>query len=425
MRPWAFQLRGDGTDTLELDVYGVIGSDWYYDSVSASSVRRTLKANANAKLIKLRVNSDGGDVLDGMAIYNLLQDHSARVEADIDGIAASMASVIVMAADEIRIASGAFIMIHNPWGATTGESEDLRRWADVLDKMRDQAADIYTARTGQSRDEVLRMMAAETWLTANDAKAKGFADSVTPLKKPGAKASARAFACMSLRDFKNVPEALRERVEQARARTREDENERADEAAGNDNDRKVRETMVMNEQAFLQATGASNLAEAAARLGLLAKLETLASKKGDELHGVVLAWKGSHDKLPSVEAELKTVKDTVATQELDAAIAKAVADKKLTKAEEDTLRAQVASGDLTIKGAKAMLETKATNAVLDNANKPPAAGASAAAAGAQGAELKHNGKTFAELKPVERASLHKENPELYAQMRDGFKGKKR
>lgn len=217
---WAFKLRGDAkSETLEIDVYDIIGDSWYYDSVSAKSVRALLKANKTASTIKLRINSEGGDVFDGWAIYNLLCEHPARVEADIDALAASSASVVAMAADEIRIASNAFVMIHNAWGGYRGEADDLRRWADVLEKMSGQAADIYTARTGQAREKIVELMNAETWMTAAEAKALGFVDKVMPLKtaSTGAKkAAARAFASMRLDDYSNVPESMRAAVEAAR-----------------------------------------------------------------------------------------------------------------------------------------------------------------------------------------------------------------
>src|SRR5262245_7199415 len=101
MGNFAFALAGDGTETLELDIYSVIGESFWFDSVSANYVRRKLKENAKAKLIKLRIHSDGGDTFDAQAIYSDLQAHGARVEADITGLAASAATLIAMAADKI------------------------------------------------------------------------------------------------------------------------------------------------------------------------------------------------------------------------------------------------------------------------------------------------------------------------------------
>lgn len=173
---WTFALSGQGSDTLEIDIYDDIGESFCGESVSAKDVRAALKGAPNAKTIRVRVNSRGGDVFDGFAIYNLLAEHPARVEAQVDALAASMASVVIMAADEIKIAAGAMIMIHNPWAFTMGEGDDLRATADLLDKMRDQIADVYVARTGIDRDRVVQMMNDETWLNADEAKEHGFAD---------------------------------------------------------------------------------------------------------------------------------------------------------------------------------------------------------------------------------------------------------
>lgn len=208
-----FALRGEGTDTLEIDVYDTIGETWWGEGVSAKSVRRALKNAPSAKLIKLRVNSRGGDVFDGHAIYNLLNDHSARVVAHIDALAASMASVIVMAADEIQMASNAMMMIHNPWTIALGEADDLRGTADLLDKLRGQIADAYVARTSLERDRVIEMMDDETWLTAAEAKELGFTDVVKSSKKSG---SAKAFASLDLRGFSRAPAEFAVAVAQAR-----------------------------------------------------------------------------------------------------------------------------------------------------------------------------------------------------------------
>lgn len=207
---WAFNLRGEGTDTLELDIYDVIGEGWFFDGVTAKNVRSKLRAAGDVKLIKVRINSGGGDVFDGLAIYNLLAQHSARVEVDIDGLAASMASVIAMAGDEVRMGASAFMMIHNPWTVAVGESSEMREAADLLDKMQGSLADAYVARTGIAKDDVLAMMNAETWFSSAEAVAKGFADKVVSTKKAQKKAAATAFAALRIEDCLNAPDQVRE-----------------------------------------------------------------------------------------------------------------------------------------------------------------------------------------------------------------------
>ncbi len=218
----AFAVRGSGGGTLEIDVYDAIGESWWGDGVTAKAVRRVLKENAKATLIKLRVNSRGGDVWDGFAIYELLREHQARVEADVDALAASMASVIIMAADEIRMAPGAMLMIHNPWTIALGEAEDLRSTAELLDKLQGQIADAYAARTKLARDRVIEMMNAETWMTPSEALALGFADEVKPAK--GAE-SAKALAGLDLRGFERAPAVFAAAVDAAKLRRIENRNE--------------------------------------------------------------------------------------------------------------------------------------------------------------------------------------------------------
>jgi ATP-dependent protease ClpP protease subunit len=201
----------DGEGVLEVDIYDIVG-DYYYGGMSARYMRSVLQYAPAAKTIRLRINSQGGDVIEGFAIHNLLAAHAARIEAQVDGLAASIASVIAMAADKITMAASSWMMIHNPWGAAQGEAHVLRDWADVLDKMGVQAADIYAARTKLSQKRVLEMMKVETWLTAEEAMGLGFADAVTSVKK----SSARAYAMMRVDDLQNVPEELRNRIESAR-----------------------------------------------------------------------------------------------------------------------------------------------------------------------------------------------------------------
>lgn len=180
---------------LELFLYGDVGA--FGDGLSASALATLLAdpLHKDIKTIKLRINSMGGDAFDGLAIFNQLSRHPARVEIDIDGIAASAASIIAMAGDEIRIASNALMMIHEAsGGAGGGRAADHERDAEALRALNDGAAKVYAARTGLKHDEVLALMAQEKYLTAEEAVAKGFA---TKMVEPQAiAASARRYAMM-------------------------------------------------------------------------------------------------------------------------------------------------------------------------------------------------------------------------------------
>ena len=171
-----------------------------YSSVSAKSMRDVLARSKDAKTLNVNIHSDGGEVIEGLAVYNMLKAHPARKVVSIGGIAASMASVIAMAGDEIIMPENSWMMIHNPWGGACGESDDMRRVADVLDGMRDQLANIYAARTAQPVADVLAAMAKETWMTAAEALALGYCTAVSAPNKIAARLDARRFV--------NAPKAL-------------------------------------------------------------------------------------------------------------------------------------------------------------------------------------------------------------------------
>jgi len=128
--------------------------------------------------IHLRINSPGGSVVEGTAIYNALRRHKGGLTVHIDALAASMASVIAMAGAPVYIADNALLMIHNPWTVSAGDSEQLRREADLLDKLKDSLRNAYVRKTGMEADRIAEMMDAETWLDAVEAVALGFADAI-------------------------------------------------------------------------------------------------------------------------------------------------------------------------------------------------------------------------------------------------------
>jgi len=114
-----------------------------------------------------------------VAIYNTLKRHPARLEVDVDGIAASIASVIMMAGDEIRMAANAMCMVHNPHGFSMGGSDEMRKTADLLDQIKGTIVDTYAKRTGEQSAVISALMDDETWMTADEARRYGFADVIT------------------------------------------------------------------------------------------------------------------------------------------------------------------------------------------------------------------------------------------------------
>lgn len=180
----AFMARGrTGTIRLEaagteasLYIYDFVGQDFWGEGVSARSVQKDLEALKDIEVLHVYINSPGGDVFDGVTIFNLISRVRARKVVHIDGLAASIASVIAMAGDEIEIASNGMMMIHDPWAFAMGSADELRKTADVLDTIRDTIAGTYVARTGGARDEIVALMADETWMDADEAVERGFAD---------------------------------------------------------------------------------------------------------------------------------------------------------------------------------------------------------------------------------------------------------
>lgn len=181
---------------MEILLYGIVGEPC--DGLDATSLIPRIAAAPDD--IDVRINSMGGLVFDGLAILNALQQSPRRVTVYIDGVAASMASVIAMAGDEIIMAENAVMMIHNPMDGSYGNADALRQTADRLDKIKGQLVAIYQQRTGLSDDELSAMLDAETWLTAAEALQLKFIDRIVGAERMAAIVDPTAFG------FKNVPD---------------------------------------------------------------------------------------------------------------------------------------------------------------------------------------------------------------------------
>lgn len=201
MRKSWYEVKNSATGNgAEIYLYDEIGG-W---GVSAKDFIAEVKA-LTGQPIALHIHSPGGSILDGHAIYNALLRHKGGLTVQIDGLAASMASVIAMSGRPVRMAENAFLMIHNPWSVAIGDSEDMRKSADLLDKMRDGLVNIYAQKTGKEEEEIEEMMDAETWLTASEAKDQGFIDEITD--------KLEIAASFDLKKFGKVPQALAKPVD--------------------------------------------------------------------------------------------------------------------------------------------------------------------------------------------------------------------
>lgn len=185
----------------EVLIYGEIG-DELFGGVSAKTFAAELKSAGKLDKISLRLNSPGGNVFDGMAIFNTLQAHSAEVTVHIDGLAASAASIVAMAGQRIYAAENAIIMIHDPWALVIGSADQMRAMAVSLDKIAEGMSKTYARRTGKSLSEVRKWMSEETWFSAEDAAKAGLIDEITePMK------AAAHFDIMAWRKrFRHPPE---------------------------------------------------------------------------------------------------------------------------------------------------------------------------------------------------------------------------
>lgn len=186
-----FQLTTseDGT-TADLDIYGDISSRWWDDdAMSAPKLSKQLDELGDVSQINVHINSYGGEVAEGLAIYSALRRHKARVRTTCDGFACSIASVIFMAGDERLMSDASLLMIHNAWTSAWGvNAADLRKLADDMDTITSASKSAYMARVSITEDELTELMDAETWISPTDAVDMGFATAIETFES-GDKAS--------------------------------------------------------------------------------------------------------------------------------------------------------------------------------------------------------------------------------------------
>jgi len=194
-KTWYNMTATEDNSSAEISIYDAIGG---YD-VNAKQFVDELK-EINAETINLRINSPGGSVIDGNAMFNALQRHPAKVITHIDGLAASMASVLAMSGDEVHMADNALLMIHNPWTMSIGDADELRADADLLDKMSASILSAY-GRSQYEADEIKNLMDEETWFTAQEAFDAGFVDHIST----GLRAAASDITAMAASSEFSIP----------------------------------------------------------------------------------------------------------------------------------------------------------------------------------------------------------------------------
>ncbi|WP_147296380.1 head maturation protease, ClpP-related [Afipia felis] len=198
MSQWFSMAKASAGGAANINIYSEIGEY----GLSAKDFNESLFALGRPSQLNISISSNGGDVSQGFAIYNMLARHSAKKVVTIEGIAASMASVIAMAGDEIVMPSNSMLMIHNPWGGVVGDADEVDSFGEALRKMQDQIADVYAKRSGASKAKIVELMDAESWLTAQEAVDLGLADRVSD--------AVRMAALIDTGKFKNTPNSIKE-----------------------------------------------------------------------------------------------------------------------------------------------------------------------------------------------------------------------
>lgn len=187
----------------EIYIYSEISSEQFWgDETTATTFKEELEAMGDLQTLNIYINSPGGSVFEGNSIYNIIKRHKAHVNVHIDGVAASIASVIAMAGDTIFMPKNAMMMIHNPWVMTAGNASELRKQADDMDRIRESLVEAYLAKSNGKieRSNLIELLDAETWLTATECVAYGLADVVEETQTMAACADTKLFA-----KYQNTP----------------------------------------------------------------------------------------------------------------------------------------------------------------------------------------------------------------------------
>lgn len=203
MNNW--KMKALNEDKAKIYIYSDIGYDWWLEKSTAQKFAEELNALGDVKYIDLHINSNGGDVFDGQAIHSLIRHNKAYVTAYVDGLAASIATVIAMGADKVVMPKNAMMMIHNAWTGMYGNANDLRKMADDLDHINDSIVSTYLAKAKDktTEEEIRDLMDKESWLNADECLELGLCDEIAePVKMAACLTKEQAHK------FKNVPKEL-------------------------------------------------------------------------------------------------------------------------------------------------------------------------------------------------------------------------
>lgn len=191
----------------ELYLYDAIGQDFFGEGLTCKSVQEALAAMTGVTGLDVYINSPGGSVFEGVSIYNQIARFPAPAKVHVDGLAASIASIVAMVGDEIVIAANAMMMIHDPYSIAFGTAAEMRKTADTMDAVRSTLVDTYVSRTGRTSTEISDWMTAETWMNAKECVDRGFAHSISN-ETATLQTEVAAQTQTILAKYRNTPQAL-------------------------------------------------------------------------------------------------------------------------------------------------------------------------------------------------------------------------
>tara|TARA_R100000654_G_scaffold14163_2_gene30592 strand:- start:14140 stop:15174 length:1035 start_codon:yes stop_codon:yes gene_type:complete len=193
-----YNIQNNANKVAEVYIFDEIGSH----GVTAQKFIEEIKGLGD-RPINIRINSLGGDVFNGMAIHNVLKKRTYNTTVYIEGIAASIATIIALGADEVIMAENSLFMIHNAWGGVMGDAKEMRKSAATLEKISNELTEIYVKKTGLSYEAIAEMMDNETWLSADEAYELGFVDSISDAMKIAAKYDVSKFKNITNEEIQN------------------------------------------------------------------------------------------------------------------------------------------------------------------------------------------------------------------------------
>ena len=318
---------------VEVDLFDEIGG-WGIYAKELKDELSNMIGNPTEEVL-VNINSPGGSVFEGIEIYNYLKGLPNKVTVKINSLAASIATVIALGADELEISESAFFMIHNPWTMAGGEAEDLRKQADVLDQIRDVIVNIYKKKSNLSEDKLVELMNEETWLTGSQALEYGFADSLIE----GMAVAAMATTGI-VNNFKNIPTSLKMAENQETVETVEEVALEATEQV----EETVEET---TEEVVAEAETTEEVEEEVAEQkeeGILAKVKAFLSNKLEDASNEL------QDRYAEVSNEVKDLKEAKADLESELLETRNVLEESYERMNE--LKASNEAKDLEIEELK-------------------------------------------------------------------------